>query len=114
MQFPELHKYIPECFHNLTVGMTEKKAKEAGYEIKVGKFPFSYQPMQFPELHKYIPECFHNLTVQPVNLRFFPRTEFLQQKQRVPKLVRELHRQWHNTPECLSGKNRLLKSYRGR
>ena len=36
---------IPGCTYCspeiASVGMTEKKAKEAGYEIKVGKFPFS-------------------------------------------------------------------------
>ncbi len=36
---------IPGCTYTTpeiaSVGMTEKKAKEAGYEIKVGKFPFS-------------------------------------------------------------------------
>ena len=36
---------IPGCTYCLpevaSVGMTEKQAKEAGYEIKVGKFPFS-------------------------------------------------------------------------
>jgi len=36
---------IPGCTYATpeiaSVGMTEKKAKEAGYEIKVGKFPFS-------------------------------------------------------------------------
>ena len=36
---------IPGCTYATpeiaSVGMTEKQAKEAGYEIKVGKFPFS-------------------------------------------------------------------------
>ncbi|NCC72422.1 MAG: dihydrolipoyl dehydrogenase [Sphingobacteriia bacterium] len=36
---------IPACTYTLpevaSVGMTEKQAREAGYEIKVGKFPFS-------------------------------------------------------------------------
>ena len=36
---------IPGCTHAspeiASVGMTEKQAKEAGYELKVGKFPFS-------------------------------------------------------------------------
>jgi len=36
---------IPGCTYTVpevaSVGMTEKQAKEAGYEIKVGKFPFS-------------------------------------------------------------------------
>ncbi len=36
---------IPGCTYTVpevaSVGMTEKKAKEAGYEIKVGKFPFT-------------------------------------------------------------------------
>ena len=36
---------IPGCTYTnpeiASVGMTEKQAKEAGYEIKVGKFPFS-------------------------------------------------------------------------
>jgi dihydrolipoamide dehydrogenase len=36
---------IPSCTYTnpevASVGMTEKQAKEAGYEIKVGKFPFS-------------------------------------------------------------------------
>ncbi|WP_163718176.1 dihydrolipoyl dehydrogenase [Mangrovibacterium lignilyticum] len=36
---------IPGCTYTLpevsSVGMTEKKAKEAGYDVKVGKFPFS-------------------------------------------------------------------------
>ena len=36
---------IPSCTYCLpevaSVGMTEKQAKEAGYELKVGKFPFS-------------------------------------------------------------------------
>nr|NQU89466.1 FAD-dependent oxidoreductase [Bacteroidota bacterium] len=36
---------VPGCTYTVpevaSVGMTEKQAKEAGYEIKVGKFPFS-------------------------------------------------------------------------
>ena len=36
---------IPGCTYTVpevaSVGMTEEQAKEAGYEIKVGKFPFS-------------------------------------------------------------------------
>lgn len=36
---------IPGCTYTMpevsSVGMTEKKAKEAGYDVKVGKFPFS-------------------------------------------------------------------------
>jgi dihydrolipoamide dehydrogenase len=36
---------IPGCTYCLpeiaSVGLTEKQAKEKGYEIKVGKFPFS-------------------------------------------------------------------------
>ena len=36
---------IPGCTYTVpevaSVGMTEKAAKEAGYDIKVGKFPFS-------------------------------------------------------------------------
>jgi len=36
---------IPGCTYTIpevsSVGMTEKKAKEAGYDVKVGKFPFS-------------------------------------------------------------------------
>jgi dihydrolipoamide dehydrogenase len=36
---------VPACTYTVpevaSVGMTEKQAKEAGYEIKVGKFPFS-------------------------------------------------------------------------
>jgi dihydrolipoamide dehydrogenase len=39
------YKNIPGCTYTnpevASVGMTEKMAKEAGYEIKVGKFPFS-------------------------------------------------------------------------
>ena len=39
------YKNIPGCTYCspeiASVGMTEKQAKEAGYEIKVGKFPFS-------------------------------------------------------------------------
>ncbi|MCU0326839.1 MAG: dihydrolipoyl dehydrogenase, partial [Spirosomaceae bacterium] len=39
------YKNIPGCTYCspeiASVGMTEKAAKEAGYEIKVGKFPFS-------------------------------------------------------------------------
>lgn len=39
------YKNIPSCIYTSpevsSVGMTEKQAKEAGYEIKVGKFPFS-------------------------------------------------------------------------
>ncbi len=44
---PEAIDYnnIPGCTYTspeiASVGMTEKKAKEAGYEIKVGKFPYS-------------------------------------------------------------------------
>ncbi|MCK4700494.1 MAG: dihydrolipoyl dehydrogenase, partial [Bacteroidales bacterium] len=38
------YKNIPSCTYTspevASVGMTEKEAKEAGYEIKVGKFPF--------------------------------------------------------------------------
>jgi dihydrolipoamide dehydrogenase len=36
---------IPSCTYTnpevASVGMTEKQAKEAGFEVKVGKFPFS-------------------------------------------------------------------------
>ncbi len=39
------YKNIPACTYTspevASVGMTEKQAKEAGYDIKVGKFPFS-------------------------------------------------------------------------
>jgi dihydrolipoamide dehydrogenase len=39
------YKNIPGCTYTMpevsSVGMTEKAAKEAGYEIKVGKFPFT-------------------------------------------------------------------------
>ncbi len=39
------YKNIPGCTYTMpevsSVGLTEAKAKEAGYEIKVGKFPFS-------------------------------------------------------------------------
>ena len=42
---PVDYKNIPGCTYTnpevASVGMTEKAAKEAGYEIKVGKFPFS-------------------------------------------------------------------------
>lgn len=42
---PVDYNNIPGCTYTApevsSVGMTEKKAKEAGYEIKVGKFPFS-------------------------------------------------------------------------
>ena len=42
---PLNYENIPGCTYCspeiASVGMTEKKAKEAGYEIKVGKFPFS-------------------------------------------------------------------------
>ncbi len=44
---PETIKYdnIPACTYTTpevaSVGMTEKAAKEAGYEVKVGKFPFT-------------------------------------------------------------------------
>ncbi|MCX6350916.1 MAG: FAD-dependent oxidoreductase, partial [Bacteroidetes bacterium] len=44
---PEAIDYnnIPACTYCIpeiaSVGMTEKQAKEAGYELKVGKFPFS-------------------------------------------------------------------------
>lgn len=42
---PVDYNNIPGCTYTIpevsSVGMTEKKAKEAGYEIKVGKFPFS-------------------------------------------------------------------------
>lgn len=44
---PEAIDYgnVPGCTYTVpevaSVGMTEKQAKEAGYEIKVGKFPFS-------------------------------------------------------------------------
>ena len=38
------YKNIPSCTYTspevASVGMTEKEAKEAGYEIKIGKFPF--------------------------------------------------------------------------
>ena len=46
-QSPEPVDYnnIPGCTYTMpevsSVGLTEKKAKEAGYEIKVGKFPFT-------------------------------------------------------------------------
>lgn len=39
------HNNIPGCTYSnpeiASVGMTEKEAKDAGYELKVGKFPFS-------------------------------------------------------------------------
>jgi dihydrolipoamide dehydrogenase len=39
------YKNIPGCTYTVpeiaSVGMTEKQAKEAGYELKIGKFPFS-------------------------------------------------------------------------
>ncbi|MBW7936529.1 MAG: FAD-dependent oxidoreductase, partial [Flavobacteriales bacterium] len=39
------YKNIPACTYTqpevASVGLTEKKAKEEGYEIKVGKFPFT-------------------------------------------------------------------------
>ena len=39
------YKNMPSCTYTFpeiaSVGMTEKQAKEAGYEIKVGKFPFT-------------------------------------------------------------------------
>jgi len=42
---PLNYNNIPSCTYCIpeiaSVGMTEKQAKEAGYEIKVGKFPFS-------------------------------------------------------------------------
>jgi dihydrolipoamide dehydrogenase len=42
---PINHKIIPNCTYCdpevASVGMTEAKAKEAGYDVKVGKFPFS-------------------------------------------------------------------------
>jgi len=42
---PVDYKNIPGCTYTnpevASVGMTEKAAKEAGYEIKVGKFPFT-------------------------------------------------------------------------
>jgi dihydrolipoamide dehydrogenase len=42
---PINYKNIPGCTYTMpevsSVGMTEKAAKEAGYEIKVGKFPFT-------------------------------------------------------------------------
>lgn len=42
---PVDYSNIPSCTYTnpevASVGMTEKQAKEAGYEIKVGKFPFS-------------------------------------------------------------------------
>ena len=42
---PVDYKNIPGCTYTTpeiaSVGMTEKKAKEAGYDIKVGKFPFT-------------------------------------------------------------------------
>ncbi len=42
---PVNYKNIPGCTYTnpevASVGMTEKAAKEAGYEIKVGKFPFT-------------------------------------------------------------------------
>jgi dihydrolipoamide dehydrogenase len=42
---PVDYKNIPGCTYTMpevsSVGMTEKKAIEAGYEIKVGKFPYS-------------------------------------------------------------------------
>ena len=42
---PVDYSNIPGCTYTIpevsSVGLTEKKAKEAGYEVKVGKFPFS-------------------------------------------------------------------------
>jgi dihydrolipoamide dehydrogenase len=42
---PINHKIIPNCTYCdpevASVGMTEAKAKEAGYDVKIGKFPFS-------------------------------------------------------------------------
>lgn len=42
---PINHRLVPNCTYCdpevASVGMTEAKAKEAGYEVKVGKFPFS-------------------------------------------------------------------------
>lgn len=42
---PINHNLVPNCTYCdpevASVGMTEEKAKEAGYEVKVGKFPFS-------------------------------------------------------------------------
>ncbi|HPE19485.1 MAG TPA: dihydrolipoyl dehydrogenase [Tenuifilaceae bacterium] len=42
---PVNYKSVPGCTYTMpevsSVGMTEKAAKEAGYEIKVGKFPFT-------------------------------------------------------------------------
>jgi len=42
---PVNYNNIPSCTYThpevASVGLTEKKAKEAGYEVKVGKFPFS-------------------------------------------------------------------------
>jgi dihydrolipoamide dehydrogenase len=39
------YKFIPGCTYThpqvASMGYTEQKAREAGYEIKVGKFPFS-------------------------------------------------------------------------
>ncbi len=39
------YKNVPACTYTLpevaSVGMTEKEAKEAGYEVKVGKFPYT-------------------------------------------------------------------------
>jgi dihydrolipoamide dehydrogenase len=43
--YPVDYKNIPGCTYTnpeiASVGLTEAKAKEAGYEVKVGKFPFS-------------------------------------------------------------------------
>ena len=42
---PINHNLVPNCTYCdpevASVGMTEEKAKEAGYDVKVGKFPFS-------------------------------------------------------------------------
>ena len=38
MVISRLYLLLPEI---ASVGLTEKQAKEKGYEIKVGKFPFS-------------------------------------------------------------------------
>ena len=47
---------IPGCTYCspeiASVGMTEKAAKEAGYEIKVGKFPFSASGKAQVEQHR--------------------------------------------------------------